>query len=75
MEATKEITRWEYELYYWSRGTAGNFHTQLVKTYMAADTNNALRLLLAFPEELKPVHDYMHSPGYWEDLKKRIENR
>lgn len=70
----KEITRWEWELYYWSVGTAGSFYTSLVNTFMLADGQNSARMLMAFPDELGPVHRYRHESGYWEGLRAKIKN-
>ena len=73
MTGKKEVTRWERELYFYTRGTAGGFYTKLVDAFMHADGGNTARLLMAFPEELIPVHKYRTEEGYLEDLKKRIK--
>ena len=72
MSEKKEVTRWERELYFYTRGTAGGFYTKLVDAFMHADGENTARLLMAFPEELVPVHKYRSEEGYWEGLQKRI---
>lgn len=73
MSEKKEVTRWERELFFYTRGTAGGFYTKLVDAFMHADGENTARLLMAFPEELIPVHKYHREEGYWEDLQKRIK--
>ena len=73
MTGKKEVTRWERELFFYTRGTAGGFYTKLVDAFMHADGGNTARLLMAFPEELIPVHKYRNEEGYWEDLQERIK--
>ena len=72
MSEKKEVTRWERELFFYHRGTAGGFYKKLVDAFIHADGENTARLLMAFPEELIPVQRYRNEEGYWEDLKKRI---
>ena len=73
MAGKKELTRWERELLFYTRGTAGGFYTKLVDAFMHADGVNTARLLTAFPEELTPVHKYCREEGYWEDLQERLK--
>ena len=49
---TTPVTRWERELYFYRNGTAGGFFTNLVDAFFHADSENTLRLLKAFPDEL-----------------------
>ena len=74
MTGQKEVTRWERELFFYTRGTAGGFYTKLVDTFMHADGGNTARLLQTFPDELTPVHKYRSEEGYWEDLQERIKS-
>jgi hypothetical protein len=74
MTGQKEVTRWERELFFYTRGTAGGFYTKLVDAFMHADGGNTARLLQAFPDELTPVHKYRSEEGYWEDLQERIKS-
>jgi len=71
-EKEKEVTRWERELLFYIRGSAGGFYTKLVDAFLNADGVNTARLLNAFPDELTPVHRYRTEEGYWENLQKRI---
>jgi len=73
MADKKEVTRWERELFFYTRGTAGGFYTKLVDAFMHADGVNTARLLTAFPEELGPVKKYRDEAGYWEGLQERIK--
>lgn len=73
MTGKKEVTRWERELFFYHRGTAGGFYTKLVDAFLHADGVNTARLLTVFPDELGPVHKYRNETGYWEDLVERIK--
>ncbi len=70
---TTPVTRWERELYFYRNGTAGGFFTKLVDAFLHADSENTLRLLKAFPDELGPAFRYRMESGYWEDLCQRMK--
>jgi hypothetical protein len=67
------ITSAEREFMYFQAGTAGSFMGLLIRTMMAADTNNMAKLALGFPDMAMVVYRYQNEDGYWEDLRNRWE--
>jgi len=70
----KNFTQAEREFMYYKAGTAGGFHTSLYDAFFKADSSNQAKLLAAFPD-LEVVRRYCQESGYWDDLKKRWEEK
>lgn len=67
------VTKEEWDLYYFIDGRAGSFKSNLIRTIMSADTENKNILFEAYPALTIVVVNYQNTIGYWEDLVKRIE--
>lgn len=64
----------ELEFIYYKRGTAGSFRMGLYDLFFRADSQNRMRLILAFPY-LWVVERYSNESGYWEDLQTRFQEK
>lgn len=70
-----KIDNAEREFYFFMKGTAGSFHTNLFKAIMSADFGNQYKLSFGFPDEVTVVQKYQKEDGYWQSLQDRIENK
>lgn len=70
-----KIDEVEMEFYFFMKGTAGSFHTNLFKAIMSADFGNQYKLSFGFPDEVTVVQKYQKEDGYWQSLQDRIENK
>jgi hypothetical protein len=70
-----KIENEEREFYFFMKGTAGSFHTNLFKTIMSADFGNQYRLAFGFPNEVTVVQKYRKEDGYWQSLQDRMEGK
>lgn len=71
----KNITEAELELYFWQMSKAGSFTTALFECIGKADIFNRAKLYTAFPDEVDVYKRYESVPGYWANLKDRIEGK
>jgi hypothetical protein len=65
-----DLSRWEREILFFNRGTAGGFYTRLVEAFHHADSVNSIRLLNAFPDELGPWQRYRLDKEYAQELNR-----
>jgi hypothetical protein len=64
----------ELEFIYYKRGAAGSFRTGLYDLFFKADTQNRMRLIMAFPY-LWVIESYANKEGYWKDLQERFKKK
>ena len=67
-----KIDNAEREFYFFMKGTAGSFHTNLFKAIMSADFGNQYKLAFVFPDEVTVVQKYQKEDGYWQSLERRM---
>jgi len=63
-----DLSRWEQEILFFKKGTAGGFYTKLVLAFQHADLSNSIKLLQAFPEELGPWNRLRIDDSYSQEL-------
>ena len=66
------VTDVEELFYYYIKGTAGSFTTNLFKTIQVADVGNRIKIGMGFPEHVEVWYKYRTEEGYWEDLCNRM---
>ena len=74
------LTKGEQFVYDWQYGKLGStsFMGYLSKAMARADSGNAARLKLAFPDEAESMDNFHHKKGWWDgvqDKMDRIEER
>ena len=62
----------ELEFFFFMKGTAGSFMSNLFRTIMSADISNQMKLSLSFPNEVDVVRRYQTEDGYWQELQKKL---
>lgn len=70
---TGSLTAGEVFIWNWQRGRTSDFYRALIKLILIADTENMARINLGFPEEVLAYQQYHLVPGWWDDLKKKME--
>ena len=70
-----KIDNAEREFYFFMKGTAGSFHTNLFKAIMSADFGNQYKLAFGFPDEVTVVQKYQKEDGYWQSLQDRMDGK
>lgn len=70
-----KIDNAEREFYFFMKGTAGSFHTNLFKAIMSADFGNQYKLSFGFPDEVTVVQKYQKEDGYWQSLQDRMDGK
>jgi hypothetical protein len=65
-----DLTRWEREILFHRRGTAGGFYTRLVEAFQHADSVNSAKLIMAFPDELGPWQRLRTDSEYCVELER-----
>lgn len=70
-----KIDNAEREFYFFMKGTAGSFHTNLFKAIMSADFGNQYKLSFGFPDEVTVVQKYQKEDGYWQSLQDRVDGK
>lgn len=68
-----EINEGERSLHRWQYGGNGGFETLLWKLISCADSTNLSKLGAGYPEHVEAYRRYIGEPGYWTNLKARIE--
>jgi hypothetical protein len=58
------IIKWQFRL-------LGDFKTALITAITRADGRNLERLALGFPDEVEGYSNYIQTPGWWADIKKK----
>jgi len=64
----------ELEFYFFMKGQAGSFTTNLFKAIMSADFGNQHKLSFGFPDEVTVIQKYKNEDGYWESLLNKFDN-
>ena len=67
------LDRGEQFVWDWQYRLLGGFKESLAHTIQQADTNNQMKLLLAFPVEVQAIIDYQSKEGYWTSIQDKID--
>lgn len=75
--STKNYTKVELDFYFFIENTKllGSFTRALFEAIAKADGDNTSKLALGFPEHVKVFNAYRNKPGFWNDLRNRINTK
>ncbi len=69
----KDLTPAERFIWKWRRGRMGDFNLALIHLIQRADVRNLERIRSGFPDEVEGHCLYSRMPGWWQDVKKKME--
>ncbi len=73
MSKFDQLTAAEKFIWNWRRDQFGGFKRSLLGLIIQADVQNLEKLRLGFPDEVKGYVSYRQTPGWWDNVVKKME--